>query len=125
MKWKAGLGKKENTVWAVGFCVLLFVALSFCFDFYYDLNDDVLMKDILAGVYTGVPEGHNIQMLYPISLFISLFYRVGRGLPWYGIFLCVCQFGSICIVTKGILDFAESRWKKLLFLCAETVLLIL
>lgn len=124
MKWKAGLGKKENTVWAVGFCVLLFVALSLCFDFYYDLNDDVLMKDILAGVYTGVPEGHNIQMLYPISLFISLFYRVGRGLPWYGIFLCVCQFGSICIVTKGILDFAESRWKKLLFLCAETVLLI-
>lgn len=70
----------------MGFCVLLFVALSFCFDFYYDLNDDVLMKDILAGVYTGVPEGHNIQMLYPISLFISLFTAWEEDFPGTGSF---------------------------------------
>lgn len=114
-----GLKKRENTVWAAAFCVLLSIILSICFDFYYDLNDDVLMKDILAGVYTGVPEGHNIQMLYPVSLFISLFYRLGRGLPWYGIFLWCCQFGSLFLITKEALAFTASRLRKLLFLCAE------
>ena len=61
-------------------------------DYYFDLNDDVLMKDILSGAYTGTPAGHNIQMLYPISLFISLLYRIGVNIDWYGIFLCACQY---------------------------------
>lgn len=114
-----GLKKRENTVWAMAFCILLSIIISICFDFYYDLNDDVLMKDILAGIYTGVPEGHNIQMLYPVSLFISLFYRVCPEIPWYGIFLWCCQLGSIYVLTKGALSFVASRLRKLLLLCAE------
>ena len=30
--------------------------LAVFFDFYYDLNDDTAMKDILSGTYTGIPE---------------------------------------------------------------------
>lgn len=113
------LKEGENTVWTAGFCVLLSLMLSICFDFYYDLNDDVLMKDILAGIYTGVPEGHNIQMLYPLSLFLSLFYRICPEIPWYGIFLWCCQFGSIYVLTKGVLSFVTSRLRKLFLLCVE------
>ncbi|MBR4981371.1 MAG: hypothetical protein IKY94_02290, partial [Lachnospiraceae bacterium] len=50
---------------------------AFCgyfFDFFYDLNDDMVIKDILAGVYTGVPDGHTNQMLYPIGWFLGCFY---------------------------------------------------
>jgi hypothetical protein len=68
------------------------------FDFYFDLNDDVLMKDILSGAYTGTPAGHNIQMLYPVSALISLFYRLFQGADWYGIFLCGAQFGCIFLI---------------------------
>ena len=75
---------------AVAFLVMLFNAIGG--DYFFDLNDDVLMKDILSGAYTGVPEGHNIQMLYPISALISVFYRVFRAPDWYGIFLCFLQF---------------------------------
>ena len=67
-------------------------------DYYFDLNDDVLMKDILSGSFTGTPAGHNIQMLYPISAFISLFYRVFRSPDWYGIFLCFCQYLCIFLI---------------------------
>ncbi len=95
MKVKIWLKQKENHIWALGLSVVLCAAIGIFFDYYYDLNDDVLIKDILAGVYTGTPEGRNIQMLFPLSFVISLFYRVARGLPWYGIFLCLCHFGSI------------------------------
>ena len=78
----------------VAFIAVLTAMVVACFsgDYFFDLNDDVLMKDILSGAYTGVPEGHNIQMLYPISLFISLFYRTGVNIDWYGIF---CGLASI------------------------------
>ena len=83
-------------------------------DCFFDLNDDVLMKDILSGAYTGVPEGHNIQMLYPISLLISLLYRIGANIDWYGIFLCSCQYFCIGIVIYEIVKRTGTISKKIL-----------
>ena len=107
------LGKIENWIIAVGAVAVLGVFAALRFDYYYDLNDDVLMKDILAGVYTGTPEGHNIQMLWPVSAFISLFYRMIGTLPWYGLFLCLCHFGSFFLIVKRSLLFCASLWGKL------------
>ena len=52
--------------------LILLLLLGLRFDYYYDLNDDVLMKDILSGVYTGAFESRNVQMLFPLSLILSL-----------------------------------------------------
>ena len=88
---KMRMKEKEDLLLSLIYIACLLVIVGLFYDYYFDLNDDVLMKDILAGVYTGSPEGHNIQMLWPVSAFISLLYRLGRGLPCYGLFLCVCQ----------------------------------
>ena len=81
-------------------------------DYFFDLNDDVLMKDILSGAYTGVPEGHNIQMLYPISLFISALYRIGTNIDWYGIFLCFIQyFCFFLLINKSLELVKDVRFK--------------
>lgn len=71
----------------------VYVITACCFDFFYDLNDDMVIKDILAGAYSGSPDGHTNQMLYPIGWLISGVYRVLPGVPVFGIFLCMC-FGS-------------------------------
>ena len=92
--------------------LLVLLAAAFIGDFYFDLNDDVLMKDILSGAYTGVPEGHNIQMLYPVSAFIALLYRVYRGLDWYGIFLCTIQFGCVFIILHRVTRLCEDKLAK-------------
>lgn len=84
-------------------------------DFYFDLNDDVLMKDILSGAYTGVPAGHNIQMLYPISAFIALLYRGFRTPDWYGIFLCACQFFCLFVIFLRLMEMAKSTAVKAVF----------
>ena len=87
--------------------LLLFLAMRYRFCF--DLNDDVLMKDILSGAYTGVPESRNIQMLYPVSALIATLYRIAGLLPAalqtvhgggvYGTFLIGCQMVSVAAVT--------------------------
>ncbi len=114
--------KYENCIWTGCFLLILLVIVGWKYDYYFDLNDDVLMKDILAGVYTGVPQGHNIQMLWPISALISLFYRIGRNLPCYGWFLCVCQYASVGMVVCRSLSFCTKRWTKVLLLGLEEIL---
>ena len=88
-------------------------------DYFFDLNDDVLMKDILSGAYTGVPESHNIQMLYPISLFISILYRTGVNIDWYGIFLCVCQYFCFGVIVYESVSAVRSFGKKVIVAAAE------
>ena len=74
------------------FTLLLVLFLSVNFDFYYDLNDDTMIKDILSGAYTGKPNGFCIQMLYPLGWFIALFYRAIPTVAWYGLF---CAYASL------------------------------
>lgn len=107
MACKGFLRKKENCILTLLLLGILLLVSAIRYDYYFDLNDDVLMKDILAGVYTGEPEGHNIQMLWLISALISVFYRMVRSLPWYGIFLCFCHFLSIGLIVHRSLALTE------------------
>ncbi len=105
--------KYGNCIAAVLTILVNIILLSVCFDFYYDLNDDVMMKDVMAGVYAGVPDGHNMQTLYPLGAFISVCYRIIRGLPWYGSFLCLCQFISLFLIGHRLLKLSEKLLVKL------------
>ena len=101
-----------NLIVSVILTLSIMVLAGIIGDYYFDLNDDVLMKDILSGAYTGVPAGHNIQMLYPVSAFISLLYRAFGSLDWYGIFLCFCQYFCVVLLLYRALSLSESRLYK-------------
>jgi len=100
----------------------LFVAIRF--DYYYDLNDDMLMKDIISGSYTGTPEGHNIQMLYPISWFLSLFYYIVSKISWYGLFFMACHFGCFYLIAVRSQRFFEKWYEKLSVVLVEGLLIL-
>lgn len=107
------LWEKYGDYIAVGLIIVCNIALmSLLFDFYYDMNDDVMIKDVIAGVYAGMPDGHNMQMLYVLAGPLSFCYRLYRDIPWYGLFLCLCQFGSLYLVGVRLLRLCESPiWK--------------
>lgn len=98
---------------AAGMTLLLMLLLGVLFDYYYCINDDTVMRDILCGSYTGEPESRNIQMLYPISAFISGLYRLIPTFPWYGLFLCGCQYISLFLICCRAIRFTEKLWMKL------------
>ncbi len=100
------------------------ILLGYFYDCYYDLNDDVLIKDILSGTYTGTPSPMNIQMLYPVGLLISMAYKIVPSLPWYGIFLCTCHFLCIFLLAKRIISFTSGMLKKGLLLLVTVGLFI-
>ena len=57
----------KNCILALAVTAVNVLIMGICFDFYYDLNDDTMMSDIMSGAYSGVPDGHNMQTLYPLD----------------------------------------------------------
>ena len=104
------------------FMFLLVLFLSVKYDFYYDLNDDTMIKDILSGAYTGIPSGYCIQMLYPLAWCIALLYRAIPTVAWYGLFLCLCQFGVLALIAVRLVRIMKSTRTRVLALFIEGAL---
>lgn len=113
------LKEKENSILALLFIGIFMLAAALAFDYYYDLNDDSAIRDILSGAYTGTPNGHNIQMLYGIGVLLALPYRLVRSIPWFGLFLCLCQYGCFYLIAVRSLQFCKKRSAKILLLAVE------
>lgn len=73
---------------AIVVCVLI-TAMILCPP-YYSMNDDVMMRSILSGGYTGTPDGHAVYMKYPLTGALSLLYRVTNIVPWFDLFMVSC-----------------------------------
>ena len=91
---------------------LLFVCfISVKWDFYWDLNDDLMIDRLLTGAYTGEPAARDIQNMFPFSFILSrlqILLNAGFGIPvsvamsvfntplsW--LFFCICFAVQIMI----------------------------
>lgn len=99
--------KYENCILTLAVMGASAFLMGFLFDFYYDMNDDTMMRDIMSGVYSGTPDGHNMQTLYPLGALIALCYRIYGAFPWYGAFLFACQFGCFFLVGVRLCTLAD------------------
>ena len=116
MRQKKEWWKWENCILTLLVVSVNMIVMGVCFDFYYDLNDDTMMLDIMSGAYSGTPDGHNMQTLYPLGALIALCYKVCGTVPWYGLFLCLCQFGCFYLIgvrlcSLGLCNLGEGRRK--------------
>lgn len=114
--------KNENLIISIAVTLIMVTVIGICFDYYYQANDDITIKNILSGVYTGTPESRNIQMHYPMSLLISLLYRVGRGIPWYGLLLCTAHFFSFGYIAYNTCKVINKTWLKTIVATVEVAL---
>lgn len=94
--------QRLNWILSVAGALVLWGALTLLFVFYYDLNDDVMIGDILSGIYTGKPDAHNNQMLYPISILIAGLYYITDRIPWFGLFEICCMVLAYIIIAARI-----------------------
>ena len=102
-----------NILLALCIALITWGIVAVGFDFFYDLNDDVLIKDILSGTYTGTPSGYNNQMMYPISVLIAGLYSLIPSVPWYGIMLMGGLATCVTIIAYRLLCYTLNIWIKL------------
>ncbi len=58
VKKGTGSGNYQNYILTLLVLAVNVLLLGFCFDFYYDLNDDTMMLDIMAGAYSEIGRAH-------------------------------------------------------------------
>lgn len=113
--------KKNNRrgIQAAAALVLAFVLTGLWFlliyqtvPFIYDINDDVAMRNVAAGVITGTPDAHLLHIKYLLGLFISGLYRMAPGLDWYGLTLIglILLSFALCLY-RGLVSEKGILWK--------------
>lgn len=71
--------------------------------FIYDINDDVAMRNVAAGVITGVPDAHLLHIKYLLGLVISGLYRTLPGWDWYGlVMIAIMLFAFSMVLYRGL-----------------------
>ena len=109
MEQKYSSDKVYNSILASGLLVYLFANLSGAFDFYFDINDDLVIRDILSGRYTGTPDGHTNQLLYPLGAFLAFCYKIFPASPVYSIFLMTALSVSLWMIVYKSLNFFQDK----------------
>ena len=51
----------------------------------YQMNDDIVLRAISSGKYTGEPSFYMIFSGFPYSTLLVLLYRITNKIDWYGI----------------------------------------
>lgn len=111
--------KERNKAFSLTISIILAVVvwgvMAFLYDFYYDMNDDVLIKDILSGVYTGRPDGHNMQMQFLLGCIFAILYRAYPMVPWMGLIevllMAVCFVLIVYRASELVLTRVRKRYR--------------
>lgn len=94
---------------------LLAVALFFIYKYfgvYFSSNDDLLIRSILSGDYTGRPDGHVVYLLYPLGFILKSLYTVAPKVTWYELFCIGAQGLCIIIIASLLAESAASTSQK-------------
>ncbi len=82
------------------FLLLAIVVVGMVCQPVFYLNDDITMRSILSGAYTGTPNGHAVYMQYPLTGVLALLYRVLPVLPWMELFFAGCIWGCMSLLAS-------------------------
>lgn len=97
---------------ALGISFLCMAVLYFRFHLIYAIADDVIMRDIASGAFTGTPDGHLIFIKFVLGWLMSRCYDVLPSVDWYGFILIGTMFlGMAACLYRGFCLDKSLRWK--------------
>ena len=106
--------KRTGAAWTASVLLAFICGLAVyrSMGFVYAIADDVIMRDIASGAFTGTPDGHLIFVQYALGWLLSRLYLVNRTVDWYGFFMAGAMFFSLAAVLyRGLAAEKSFRWK--------------
>lgn len=104
----------------IGAIVAILIVGKF-WDAFYANFDDLIIKDIISGAFTGNPDKHAYFILYPLSSILTLLYKIIPAVPWFGVLLCGINIATVYFITNRILNYTQ----RLSFKLVTVVLVII
>ena len=102
------------------------VVITSQFTYLCDTNDDVLLRSIVSGTFTGMPDAHLIYIMYPLGLILKALYQLSPNVPWYDGFMIGLHYICWFLLAARVGSLFESKWKKIVatLLSYATIVLI-
>ena len=110
MTGKEKLKKTASAIIALLF-YLLIVKLFLSKPFY--TNDQVLMRGIANGSYTGLQDGHLVYIIYPLSGILSFLYKLLPRIDWYDL-LVYAALLIASLLFSIVLEFLKKHFEQYL-----------
>lgn len=105
---RAGMGLLA----AAAVSLLAGIAVYQVMGFTYTIADDIIMRDIASGAFTGKPDGHLIFIRYAMGFCISRLYLLNGSVDWYGFFIAGSLFlGLAAVLYRGLAADKSLLWK--------------
>ncbi len=108
------------TMFTVLTALMLF---KICGGTYYN-NDDILMRSIAEGSFTGTPDGHLIYEMYVLGSLLAGLYKLFPQVNWYDLIAIGFHIVSISIMAVGIGLFFKDRLKQAVISVVSYLLII-
>ena len=97
---------------AAAVSLLAGIAVYHVMGFTYTIADDIIMRDIASGAFTGKPDGHLIFVQYALGFCISRLYLLSGSVDWYGFFIAGSLFlGLAAVLYRGLAADKSLLWK--------------
>ena len=99
---------------ALGLSFLTGFVIYHTLGFTYGIADDIIMRDIASGAFTGTPDGHLMFVRYTLGFLISRLYLMNQSVDWYGFVIEGTLFlGLAGVLYRGFTSRKSLRWKGL------------
>ena len=89
------------TVFAFVVTAFVFLIVYFKESFYLN-NDDIVMRNIVNGFYTGKPDAHCVFMMYSMGLLLKMLYTLVPRMPWYGAIMIFLVFLCFFLIVRRV-----------------------
>lgn len=105
-------GTKLHVLAALAISFLCGLVVFHITGFIYAIADDVIMRDIASGAFSGTPDGHLIFVRYVLGFLLSRLYLFNGNIDWYGFFMAGCLFlGLAAVLYRGLSTGRGFFWK--------------
>ncbi len=100
--------KSYRLLFCAGLAVLLAIYVYCNYKVFLD-TDDIGIRNIISGLYTGSPDPHVLYFLYPLSFVLAGLYTILPNIPWYFLFLEAAIYGSFTAILFSVIRRAKKH----------------
>lgn len=93
---------------------LCILGISILFGYMHRTNDDVLLRSLVSGNYTGTPETQLFNMMYPMALIYKGLYTLNGDISWYDCIIVGLHYLCWFLIVFRITVVFEKKYHKLL-----------
>lgn len=83
----------------------------------YIMNDDIAMRAIVSGIYSGTQSMNMIFSVFPFSGLLYFLYKITNVVDWYGMTLIFLNMFYLSYTIYNVVKLGKTKYQKIIYTC--------